>query len=123
MQFELLICHQNFIEALQQWKCLLPTMFADVFETTACVSGSHFAFERCEDHTFRWLGSSKPTASQTVIPLEEGHSRNTNRDISLTPEQQVLIALRFYATNNFQEEFADISSRVDPGFSKGKPFY
>lgn len=69
-------------------------------------------FERYDDHTFRSLYRfSKPSVFEIVNLLEEDLRRSTNRNASLHPEQQVFIALRFYATNNFQKELADIHGR------------
>ena len=51
---------------------------------------------------------TKDLVSDLVKILDEDLHHQTRRDLPLTPMQQMLIALRFYATGTFQRVIGDI---------------
>ena len=68
--------------------------------------------ERQDDVTFRSLYRfTKPTVGKIINLIEEDLARSTKRNCSLKPEEQVFIALRFYATNTFQKDTADVHGK------------
>jgi len=68
--------------------------------------------ERYDDVTFRSLYRfTKPTVGKIINLIEEDLARSTKRNCSLKPEEQMFIALRFYATNTFQKDTADVHGK------------
>ena len=65
--------------------------------------------EEYDDEAFRLrFRLRKDSVSDLVKILEKGLEHQTRRGLPLTPMQQVLIALRFYATGTFQRVIGDL---------------
>ena len=65
--------------------------------------------EEYDDEDFRLhFGLSKDSVSDLAKILDEDLQHQTRRGLPLTPMQQVLIALRFYATGTFQRVIGDL---------------
>ena len=65
--------------------------------------------EEYDDEAFRLrFRLRKDSVSDLVTILEKDLEHQTRRGLPLTPMQQVLIALRFYATGTFQRVIGDL---------------